>query len=349
MSVLKINQLTCQYGNHTILSDLNLTLENNDILCLLGASGCGKTTLLKAIAGLLPVQQGSLYLDGEALTHIPVEHRHIGLIFQDYALFPHLTVQENIAFGLTTLSSLEKQKIVEKMTALVRLEGLLQRYPHQLSGGQQQRVAIARALACQPRLLLLDEPFSNIDSQVRQEMITEIRAILKQQNIPAIFVTHSKEEAFAFADKIAIMQQGKILQMGVAQDLYEKPINQFVADFLGYCNYLVAHYRSNNEIETLLGVHHNPNGFYYTEGTPIQPHKPLLCLLRPQHIQITLDPQGEAVIMDKCFVGYFYQYKIQIKQTIIQVQHYQSFQISDNVTLSCLQPSLCLLEGHHRD
>ncbi|MDG6896340.1 ABC transporter ATP-binding protein [Volucribacter amazonae] len=343
MSVLQINQLTCQYGNNPILSGLNLTLEDNDILCLLGASGCGKTTLLKAIAGLLPAQQGSIHLAGKDLTQVAVEHRHIGLIFQDYALFPHLTVQENIAFGLTHLSADKKQKTVEKMTALVRLDGLLQRYPHQLSGGQQQRVAIARALACQPRLLLLDEPFSNIDSQVRQEMITEIRSILKQQHIPAIFVTHSKEEAFAFADKIAIMQQGKILQLGIAQQLYENPINKFVADFLGHCNYLVARYHSANQIETVLGFHHNPEGFYYTDGTAIDPQKPLYCLLRPQHIQLQLDPQGKGVIVDKLFVGYFYQYKVHIHQQQIDVQHYQSFEIGSKVTLSCVHQSLCLL------
>lgn len=343
MRILEIEQLTCEYGHNTVLAELTLCLENNDILCLLGASGCGKTTLLKAIAGLLPVKQGKILLNGKDLTSIATEHRQIGLIFQDYALFPHLTVAQNIAFGLSHFSSQEKQKIVEEMTALVRLEGLLQRYPHQLSGGQQQRVAIARALACQPKLLLLDEPFSNIDSQVRQQMIAEIKQILKQQNIPAIFVTHSKEEAFAFADKIAIMQQGKILQMGIAQELYEKPINKFIADFLGNCNYIQVDYVNNNQIKSIFGEHYQPNGFYYTNGKAIDPQQPVYSVVRPQHIDIQIDKQGKGIIIDKLFVGNVYQYQIQFEQQLLNVQHYQSFDLGEQVKLTYRQNTFCLL------
>lgn len=343
MNILEIDKLNCQYGDQPILCELSFSLEQQDILCLLGASGCGKTTLLKAIAGLLPIQQGKILLAGKDLSLVATEKRQIGLIFQDYALFPHLTVAQNIAFGVSHLTAQAREKIIQKMTALVRLDGLLQRYPHQLSGGQQQRVAIARALACQPRLLLLDEPFSNIDSQVRQQMMAEIKQILKQQNIPAIFVTHSKEEAFAFADKIAIMQQGSIVQLDFAQQLYQKPINAFVAEFLGHVNYLPVKYLSPFKIQSLFGVHHNPQGFYYTNNQPIRPQQPLYWLLRPQHIQITPSSQGRGRIIAKQFAGFYFLYQIRLEQYQFEVWHNQSFELGQSVELAYLLEDFCLL------
>ncbi|HDL1722116.1 TPA: ABC transporter ATP-binding protein, partial [Mannheimia haemolytica] len=186
MSVLTINHLNLNFGSTKVLQNLHLAVNQNEIICLLGASGCGKTTLLKAIAGLLPIEQGDIHLAGECLKSKAVEERQIGLIFQDYALFPHLTVADNIQFGLSKLPKVQQKAITEKMLSVVHLQGFESRFPHELSGGQQQRVAIARALACQPELLLLDEPFSNIDSQTRYAMIQEIKQILKSQNVPAI-------------------------------------------------------------------------------------------------------------------------------------------------------------------
>ena len=343
MNTLHIQSVSSRYGTQPVLQALDLQLAQNEILCLLGASGCGKTTLLKAIAGLQPIEQGKMLLDNQDLAELPVEERRIGFIFQDYALFPHLTVKENIAFGLHNKSKTEQQKTIEKMTALVRLDGLLQRYPHELSGGQQQRVAIARALACEPKLLLLDEPFSNIDSQVRYKMIDEIKTILKQQQISAIFVTHSKEEAFAFADKLALMSQGKIEQFGEAEELYNQPTNKFVAEFLGHVNYLPCVLNSPTSLLTPLGEVTSPQPFTTANGQTLIPQQNVQWLLRPQHIQIESDDKGSAVIVSKQFSGQYYQYQVEINNTTLQVHSIHSLSVMQKVQLNYYAKSFVLL------
>ncbi|OBX08201.1 ABC transporter [Gallibacterium salpingitidis] len=317
MSRLAITQLTCGYDGQTILQDLHLALEQDEIVCLLGASGCGKTTLLKAIAGLLPISDGQICLAGKDLSQTPLEQRQIGLIFQDYALFPHLTVAENILFGLQQKSRQQQQTVLNKMTELVHLQGLEQRYPHQLSGGQQQRVAIARALACEPKLLLLDEPFSNIDSQVRYQLIEEIRAILKQQQVPAIFVTHSKEEAFVFADKLALMDKGKIVQFGDALSLYQQPNSRFVAEFLGNVNYLPCQIQQQ-QLKTVFGYLPLIKT-YYADQRPVQEGDCACLLFRPEEIEIQskvsqpLPPLSTlAIIQQRIFLGSHYRYYVKL-------------------------------------
>ncbi|MCI7717391.1 ABC transporter ATP-binding protein [[Pasteurella] aerogenes] len=345
MSVLTVENLTTKYSHEAILNGLNLTIDDNEILCLLGASGCGKTTLLKAIAGLQPISQGRILLHQQDLTDCPVESRQIGLIFQDYALFPHLTVEENICFGLQQKSAVEKKEILQKMTALVHLEGLQKRYPHELSGGQQQRVAIARALACNPRLLLLDEPFSNIDSQVRYQMIEEIKQILKQAKISAIFVTHSKEEAFAFADKLAVMDQGKIVQIGDASSLYQRPNSRFVAEFLGSCNYVECQIHQQQLFSVFGQQAVNPS-LTLASGQPVPTQQTLYWLIRPQHIQMQPDDQGNGVIKSGLFLGQFYQYQVEIDRTLLKVQHIQPFNIGTRVRVHYMDknPVLFLAE-----
>ncbi|WP_162047144.1 ABC transporter ATP-binding protein [Vibrio taketomensis] len=306
---LSIKNLTCKYDDQTtILQELSLQVEQGEIICLLGASGCGKTTLLKAVAGLLPLSSGSMTLNDvtidDGANWLPPEQRNIGMIFQDYALFPHLTVEQNVAFGLRNISQEEQQAKVTEMLELVHLEQYRERYPHQLSGGQQQRVAIARSLAYKPDLLLLDEPFSNIDTQVRHELISEIRKIFKQQGVTAIFVTHSREEAFAFADKMAVMNHGVIEQYGTASELYYQPSSKFVADFLGGGSYLSAKRISESEFDTDLGL------IEAIAQQPIELEAACELLLRPQHVQISADDESGVRVMEQQFMGDHCRYVI---------------------------------------
>ncbi|MEL7324513.1 MAG: ABC transporter ATP-binding protein [Pseudomonadota bacterium] len=328
---LSIKNLTCQYDDQTVLESLSLEVEQGQIVCLLGASGCGKTTLLKAIAGLLPLSSGQMSLncltidDGE--NWLPPEQRNIGMIFQDYALFPHLTVAENIAFGLKNETTQQKLLKVEEMLGLVHLKGYGDRYPHQLSGGQQQRVAIARSLAYKPDLLLLDEPFSNIDTQVRHELIREIRKIFKKQGVTAIFVTHSREEAFAFADKMAVMNHGVIEQYGTASELYYQPSSKFVADFLGGGSYLAAKRISDSEFETHLGV------VEANAQQEIQVDAECALLLRPQHVQIAADEESAVKVIEQHFMGDHCRYVIDVNGDRLLATSTQALNVGDSVTV----------------
>ncbi|NDJ83214.1 MULTISPECIES: ABC transporter ATP-binding protein [Vibrio] len=328
---LSIKNLTCQYDDQTVLESLSLEVEQGQIVCLLGASGCGKTTLLKAIAGLLPLSSGQMSLncltidDGE--NWLPPEQRNIGMIFQDYALFPHLTVAENIAFGLKNETAQQKLLKVEEMLGLVHLKGYGDRYPHQLSGGQQQRVAIARSLAYKPDLLLLDEPFSNIDTQVRHELIREIRKIFKEQGVTAIFVTHSREEAFAFADKMAVMNHGVIEQYGTASELYYQPSSKFVADFLGGGSYLAAKRISDSEFETHLGV------VEANAQQEIQVNEECALLLRPQHVQIAADEESAVKVLEQHFMGDHCRYVIDVNGDRLLATSTQALNVGDSVTV----------------
>ncbi len=307
-SALSVHHVTCQYDQQVILESLSLQVEQGEIVCLLGASGCGKTTLLKAIAGLLPLSSGSVRLQQQILddgqTWLAPELRNIGMIFQDYALFPHLTVAQNVGFGLKALPSSERKAKVSEMLKLVHLQEFAQRYPHQLSGGQQQRVAIARSLAYKPDLLLLDEPFSNIDTQVRHELISEIRRLFKQQGVTAIFVTHSREEAFAFADKMAVMNHGVIEQYGTASELYYHPSSKFVADFLGGGSYLPAKRVSEHEYLTELGT------IEAKAQQPIDLDQVCELLLRPQHLQLQAVADSSVRVLEQQFMGDHCRYVI---------------------------------------
>ncbi len=312
MSHLVIKDLAYQYNGTKVLSELSLTVEQDEIVCLLGASGCGKTTTLKAIAGIIQPEHGYISIDSKVVNDsglfVAPEKRNIGMMFQDYALFPHLTVSDNIAFGLSNMSKGQKRERVEQMLSLVKLAGCGARYPHQLSGGQQQRVAIARALAYKPSLLLLDEPFSNIDTQVRFELIADIRRIIKAQRVSAVFVTHSKEEAFAFADTLAVMNAGKVAQQGSAEQLFSQPNSKVVAEFLGTGIYLAAKVLTPTEYATAFGVVHSLSA------------SSLACqqgqlYIRPHHIQLCEAAPSDTnnlIILQRRFIGTRYVYRINI-------------------------------------
>lgn len=237
---LDLQQLSLAYetpeGLKTVVNQLDLKVDKGHIGCLLGASGCGKTTVLRAIAGFEPLRQGHIYLNGQLLSSpeytIVPEKRQVGMMFQDYALFPHLSIEKNIGFGLRKWDKHKRQERIEDMLQLVGLEDLAKRYPHELSGGQQQRVALARALAPEPSLLLLDEPFSNLDVDTRERLAFEVREILQKTGLTAILVTHNQAEAFAIADRIGVMKDGQIVQWDTAYGLHHHPVNDFVADFI---------------------------------------------------------------------------------------------------------------------
>ncbi|MGI2171130.1 ABC transporter ATP-binding protein [Shewanella sp. MF05960] len=339
MSTLSISNVSSDYQGQVILHQLNLTLQQGEIVALLGPSGCGKTTLLKAIAGLQGISQGSIKINGEVLSgegiFIASEQRGVGMIFQDYALFPHLTVGDNILFGVKGLNKLERQTRLEDMLELVKLTGLGGRYPHELSGGQQQRVSIARALAYQPELMLLDEPFSNIDAQVRHEMMLEIRAILKQRNVSAVFVTHSKDEAFVFADKLALFEQGHIVQHGAAETLYANPNSRYVADFLGTTNYLPVTLLSSHQVQSPLGVLTSSTALSHAVGAQGQ------LLLRPQQMMLQADPKGLGEVIDRRFLGSVCHYQVKLNDIYIEVSSpIMSFAAGQRVSLTVAEHPL---------
>jgi iron(III) transport system ATP-binding protein len=257
--VLELRDLRHAYGHHgEVVKGLSFALNRGSIGCLLGPSGCGKTTVLRCIAGFEPARSGEIRLGGKVVSSatesLPPEARRIGMVFQDYALFPHLDVAKNIAFGLRGLSGAERDRRVEQCIDTVGLSGNAKKYPHELSGGQQQRVALARALAPKPDLLLLDEPFSNLDVEMRERLALEVRQIIKDAQITAVLVTHDQNEAFAIADEIGVMNAGVIEQWDTAYNLYHRPASRFVADFVGQGVFLPGAVLSTEQVSIELGV-----------------------------------------------------------------------------------------------
>jgi iron(III) transport system ATP-binding protein len=308
---LNIEQLHVQIKDLHILKDFSLNLDQGDILCLLGPSGCGKTTALKAIAGLIPSINGRIKLFEKVIQNknsrinVSPEKREMGFIFQDYALFPHLTVYENVAFSLKGQSKSDIEKKVHGNLKLVQLNGLENRYPHQLSGGQQQRTAVARALSSQPKLLLMDEPFSNVDNQVKLQMMAELRKLLKANNITCIFVTHSKQEAFSFADKTAVLNNGCIEQVDVTKNILEYPTNVFVAKFMEAGNIVASINLSENLFSDVNSL---SNGQY---------------LLKENGFKVTSEKDSigvEAQVLDCLYIGYRYRIKALLSNSNIQLQ-----------------------------
>lgn len=256
--MLALDHIAQSYGRKPVLNDVSFQLAPGQIGCLLGPSGCGKTTALRLIAGFETLNSGDIRIDGRTVAStgwsLPPEQRQVGLVFQDYALFPHLSVAANVAFGLHALGNDERNLRVQQMLKLVGLSKEAASWPHQLSGGQQQRVALARALAPKPRLLLLDEPFSNLDVELREKLSLEVRDILKHEGITALLVTHDQHEAFAMADVIGVMNAGVIQQWAAPYVLYHEPVNRFVADFIGQGVLLPGKVLNSHQVEIELGV-----------------------------------------------------------------------------------------------
>jgi len=255
--VLRFEQVSHAYGPVAVFDDLSFSLARGQIGCLLGASGCGKTTVLRCIAGFEPVVAGRILINGIEVARpgwqVPPEKRQVGMVFQDYALFPHLTVAGNIGFGLRGVTASQRAARVAELLDVIGLTDSGGRFPHELSGGQQQRVALARALAPRPELLLLDEPFSNLDVEMRERLGQEVREILKQQGTTAILVTHDQSEAFAVADEIGILHQGRLAQWDTPYNLYHRPANHVVADFIGKGVFLSGVVLEDHRIDIGIG------------------------------------------------------------------------------------------------
>lgn len=279
-----------------VVDRLSFTVEQGDILALLGPSGCGKTTTLRLIAGFERLNKGQIEVAGRVVaddyTHIPPEKRHVGFVFQDYAIFPHLSVSKNITFGLERKQ--QKNGRVSEMLTLVGLDGQEKKMPHQLSGGQQQRVALARALAPQPDVLLLDEPFSNLDAALRGTVRQEVRDLLKKSGTTAIFVTHDQEEALAVGDKVAVMANGHIEQIGTPEEIFHQPRSRFVAEFMGQTDFLPGSVATHG-IETALGL--LPQTASLPNGTAVE------LAIRPDDVQITTDADGNGTVLSRQFIG----------------------------------------------
>ncbi len=325
LPLLHVAQLAVRYPGKTVVQDLSFSLEPGEIGCLLGASGCGKTTALRAIAGFENPSAGEILLDGWSMAdsrqQMPPEKRRIGMVFQDFALFPHLDVASNIGFGLGHLPTQRQQERVAELLQLVGLEDRGDSYPHQLSGGQQQRIALARALAPKPRLLLLDEPFSSLDSELRAQLADEVRCILKREGITSLLVTHDQHEAFAMADRIGVMHQGRLEQWAEGYQLYHAPATPFIANFIGEGVLLTGQADGSDRVSTPVGP---------VRIAPEQkPQGPVHLLLRPDDVR--LDQQGTipAQVTKRAFRGAEYLYTLQL---------------SSGEQLLSLMPSHCRVE-----
>ncbi len=308
--LLEIDNIACRYDNQGVVQGFSIRVRKGGLACLLGPSGCGKTTVLRAIAGFVPLAAGEIRLRGERVSApnlcVPPERRRVGMVFQDYALFPHLSVIANVTFGLRRHRGHERRRIGAEMLELVGLANEAERYPHELSGGQQQRVALARALAPSPDLILLDEPFSSLDVDMRERLAYEVHDIFKSRGITAVLVTHDQQEAFAVGEHIGVMRDGMLLQWDTPYNIYHEPASRFVADFIGQGRFLRAKLLSPDTLETELGIIRGNRAYLWPPGTRLD------VLLRPD--DVLPDPRQalRGRIVKKAFKGAEILYTLQL-------------------------------------
>lgn len=311
--LLAVNQLRCAYQGHQVLDSVSFAIEEGEIACLLGPSGCGKTTVLRAIAGFIEPQAGTIAIHGEVISSadaiVPPERRGMGMVFQDYALFPHLSIADNIAFGLKGMGRAQKRKVIAEVLDLVELPDLGARYPHELSGGQQQRVALARALAPKPRLLLMDEPFSNLDTDLRRQLSGEMRRILKKQRIAAIMVTHDQQEAFTISDRLGILSKGRVQQWGTPEALFYQPATPEVAAFVGKGVMLEGQALAPDRLSCELGELEFAEPF---GADDLQAGAPLRLFLRPGDIRLSREGQVAGEVLSCEFQGSQTLYRVRL-------------------------------------
>lgn len=311
---LDVEKLDTGYDDLQVVNQVSFSLRPGQIGCMLGPSGCGKTTVLRAIAGFEPAWNGRILIDGIEVSsrkiNLPPERRDIGMVFQDFALFPHLRVEDNIRFGLKGWSKQQQQSRIQEMLAIVGMPAYARAYPHQLSGGQQQRIALARALAPAPGILLLDEPFSNMDVELREQLAREVRNILKQENNTAILVTHDQNEAFAMADQICVMNEGSIQQQDSGYNLYHRPANRFVADFIGQGVIIPARVENSTTVKTDLGLIRSEHRIEAATGTMVD------VLIRPDDVIHDDESTESAIVVEKAFRGAEFLYYLRLDSGI---------------------------------
>jgi iron(III) transport system ATP-binding protein len=300
-TILEVKKIGKTFDNRRVVEDVSFALERGRIGCLLGPSGCGKTTLLRLIAGFEAPDTGSVVLHGRTVSdqgvEVEPENRRVGMVFQDYALFPHLTVSGNIAFGITSLPVDLRKRKVQTLVEKAGLEGLENQYPHELSGGQQQRVALARALAPEPEIILLDEPFSNLDVTLRDALSREVRQIIKDLGSTALLVTHNQHEAFAMADEIGVIKEGKMLQWGTAHELYHHPADRKVAAFIGEGVLIPGSVVGGVGVKTAIGLIKGRMNGAHVDGGEVE------ILIRPEDIVHDDHSQCSARIEQKDYRG----------------------------------------------
>ena len=334
MKRLEVKQLDFAYGRNQILFEFDFSLEESQIGCLLGPSGCGKTTVLRAIAGFENPTKGEIVLNGNKLNgskiFVEPEKRQIGMVFQDIALFPHLSVESNIQFGIRTLTQTQRDKRSNELLDLVGMSQFKKTYPHELSGGQQQRIALARAIAPKPSLLLMDEPLSSLDEELREQLAREIRLILQQEKISAILVTHDQNEAFAVGDHICVMHQGRVQQNDSAYNLYHRPLNRFVAEFIGEGALLPGVVADEDTITTDLGeIKGNlPESCKHQDNVDV--------LIRPENVILGDDKENRAVITERYFRGSGYLYSLKTsggEELICLIPGSEALQIDQSISV----------------
>jgi len=312
-----------------VVQAVSFGLEPGEVFALLGPSGCGKTTTLRLIAGFEPPDAGAVLLEGQPITHLPPERRKIGFVFQDYALFPHLSVQQNVAFGLRGMDPKQRRARALEVLQMVGMTVFKDRHPGELSGGQQQRVALARAIAPGPKVVLLDEPFASLDAGLRQATRDEVRALLKENHIGVVLVTHDQEEALSFADRIGVMRSGKLEQVGTPEEVYERPATPFVAQFLGRTNLLPG--------EALGWEANTPLG-----RLPLaEPATGAVMLsLRPEHLR--LEAGGEGLVLAREFKGHDLTYRVRLenREYLVYATSGCSFRPGDRVQMRVIAPAV---------
>ncbi len=350
---IELQNIVKGYGSTMVVKHVHLTIENGEFFTLLGPSGCGKTTLLRMIAGFHDPDSGDILFDAKSIINLPAHKRNTGMVFQNYALFPHLTIFENVAYGLRArkIAQAEIDVRVKEVLDAVQLYDMAKRFPRQLSGGQQQRVALARALVIRPHVLLMDEPLSNLDAKLRVSMREEIRRIQKELGITTVYVTHDQEEAMAVSDRIAILHDGILQQVDNARQIYFNPHNRFVAQFMGVCNFFEGSYQGFDEANNLCAIQCADKTFYIEADQKTQDS--VLFMLRPDWMNIGLNDDMEnafnGVVKEITFLGTLTVYYVEaLGQTLrIDVSAHNnivSAGVGDTVTLGFAKNSAVMVQ-----